>query len=199
MRPDDLLRALESTHPALSKIREGAPFVGYDQTRRGTYSPILSMSMVLRTWYAAGVETPSRTSNHLTTLDLAENMDEVSAEKLINFLRIAFAAWGRDPENNRLWGALNLSLCAWIFRRQVLGEFVDAASRFNRLTVDQFRKVLLALSADPVYSDWLVGRQMSDRDRSPCYSKITAHIRKRLADDGEKNPKAIAPSWYTQR
>src|SRR3977135_3009775 len=35
MRPDDVLRGLESTSPALKQLRADCNFVGYDQIRRG--------------------------------------------------------------------------------------------------------------------------------------------------------------------
>lgn len=55
MRPDDILRGLESSLPSLQAVRAACPFVGYDMIRRGDRCPILSMSAVLRAWHISGV------------------------------------------------------------------------------------------------------------------------------------------------
>ncbi len=59
MRPDDILRGLEASNEALQRIRKSCPFVGYDQLRRGSSSPIVSMSLLLRAWSESAAETPS--------------------------------------------------------------------------------------------------------------------------------------------
>lgn len=197
MRPDDVLRGLEGSVPILRKVREACPFVGYDHIRRGTYSPILSMSLVFRVWFSSRNDTPTNGSSGLSARGIMETFDDESAERLIIFLRTAYEAWGKDQENNRLWGALNLTLCAWIFRRLVMNESTDPTKRSSRLTLVQFKKCLMSLSADGNYVDWLVGRSLSDRDRSPCYKRIAAVIRSRLQDDGEKSPKVLLPEWVS--
>ena len=67
MRPDDILRGLEGTIPALQIIRQGCAFVGYDQIRRNnTSAPILSMSALLRCWVGASTDTPTSTQAGLS-------------------------------------------------------------------------------------------------------------------------------------
>lgn len=198
MRPDDILRGLEGSVPILKKVREACPFIGYDHVRRGTYSPILSMSVALRVWFSSRSETPTPNTQGMSTRTIMETTDDETAERAILFFRTAHEAWGKDPENNRLWGGLNLTICAWIFRRQVMGEFMDNPNkRASKLTVVQFKKVLMALSADPNYADWLSGRVLSERDRSPCYKRIATIIRSRLQEDGDKNPRVLSPQWVS--
>ena len=48
---------------------------------------------------------------------------------------------------------------------------------------DLFRKCLMSLSADAGYADWLVGRKLGDRDRSPAYSRIKQIFTGRIMDE----------------
>jgi len=197
MKPDDILRGLEENTPALTEIRRACPFVSYDQIRRHETSPILSMSAVLRCWHASGFETPA-SSNATTTLQILEKMDADEVENLIIFLKTAFEAWGKDKEYARLWGALNLALCMWIYRRMVLGQGADMSNankkKTARLTINQLKQCFMSLSADSSYVDWLVGRSLSERDRSPAYRRIRDVIHNRLKAEG-KNAQILRPSW----
>lgn len=193
MRPDDFLKAMEPSSAALQKIRKRCPFVGYDMVRRGDKSPIVSMSAIVRMWAASAKEVPQ--SPNGGAVQLAESLSIDEADMLIEFLDIAHSAFGRDPEFFRLWGALNLLMCMWLYRRIVHGYSMTAASRSVRVTPDQFRKCLMSLSADASYLDWLVGRMPSDRDRSPCLGKIKAIFSKRIEVDTGKQPKLPSPAW----
>jgi hypothetical protein len=198
MRPDDVLRGLEGTIPVLRKIREACPFVGYDHVRRGTYSPILSMSTAVRAWTASRNETPTHSSNGNSTRDMLMSIDDESAEHMVVFLRTAYDAWGKDAENNRLWSTLNLVMSMWLFRRLVLGQNVDTAKRTTKVNLAQFRQCLMALSADAAYSDWLVGRALTERDRSPCYKRIKDIFAARIQKDrGGDRPKLLQPAWVS--
>lgn len=195
LNPDDILRGLEGTHEPLKYIRAQCPFVGYDHIRRSTATPIVSMSALIRSWSSASKETPGHGGvGGVAQLVASLEMDD--AKRLVSFLVIAESAWGRDPEYWRLWGALNITLCMWLYRRTVLAKADTGKSlkRSDYFTVDQFRKGLTALSADTKYVEWLVGRNLTDRDRSPGYLRIKAAFTKRLEAEG-KQPRFPRPAW----
>ncbi|MFI5296564.1 MAG: hypothetical protein ACHREM_00580 [Polyangiales bacterium] len=188
MRPDDMLRGLEDSSPALQLIRSKAPFIGYGMIRRNPNAPILSMSQVLRCWTHSQTETPASSSAPALVLAQTLNLDE--ANHCGEFVVLAKEAWGRDPEYARLWSSLNLTLCMWLYRRLVLlpGE------NEKPMTRDLFRTALLGLSTDGIYLDWLVGRNMTERDRAPAYKKIKALFKKRLSAAG-KRVTLPHPAW----
>jgi hypothetical protein len=166
MNPDDILRGMESSSEPLRRIRQKCPFVGYDMVRRGgSTSPMLSMSMFIRTWAGTRTESP-QSRGAIASLALLDEADTAAA---IDFAMLCHEAWRRDPEYFRLWGGLNLMPCAWLYRRTVLARPGSGDKRKGmRLTKDEFRKCLMALSAEPLYLDYLVGRNTGDRDRAPA-------------------------------
>lgn len=177
-RPDDFLRGMEDSNRGLAKVRRQCDFVGYDMVRRaGTTSPVLSMSVLLRCWFASGNEVPATSGSNNSAVMLAGRLTEEEADRVILFLDAAYPAWGRDVEYFRLWGALNLTLSMWLWRNTVLAAY---SAKSVRLTAAQFGKCLTSLSADGPYLDWLVGRLLSERDRSPCFSRIRALFVKRI-------------------
>lgn len=190
MKPDDVLRGLEETSKSLQRIREQCPFVGYDMIRRRPRSPILSMSAVLRTWLITVPEAPSGTG--LSAVDCVSSMTEEQTTQLIAFLKLAHTAWGDDEEYKRLWGTLNLAICMWLYRRTVLSSYTAATTRLSK---ELFYKCLMSLSAASNYLDWLVGRNLGDRDRGPCYNRIRQIFRQRLAKEGLTRPGLPAPPW----
>lgn len=194
MRPDDILRGMEGHIEGVRIVRERCNFVGYDQVRRGTHSPILGMSVVVKSWASSARETPTM-GGMGSALDLARDLTEDSALQLSVFLNIAVAAWGRDPEYSRLWGALNLSMCMWLYRRLVLDKIRTGSQRAIVLTSEQFKKCMMSLSADREYVDWLVGRALRDTDRSPCFGRIRQIFLKRLTTDLGEKPKMPKPDW----
>lgn len=196
MRPDDVLRGLESSIKSLRKVRNECKFVGYDQIRRGTTSPILGMSLVLRCWNGSVAETPVTTG--MAAAQIAESLTEDSAEDLIQFLTVAHAAWGRDNEYARLWSALNLLLCMWLWRRLVKDTDRNRNTRHVRLTIKQFGTCLMALSADGHYLEWLQGRSVGDRDRSPAYARIKRIWARRLEGELRSQIKFPQPGWATK-
>ena len=189
MKPDDVLRALEATSTALSRIRAACPYVGYSMIRRGPGSPIISMSALLRDWSASEREVPSCTTS---SQQLARDLDDVSASNLCRFLKQAVTAWGKDLEYSRMWGALNLSICMWIYRRTVLATF---SPRVIRMDDDAFCRCLIALSADRGYYDWLQSRQLTQNDRSPAYGRIKAIFQRRLKEDTGRLYVMPQPMW----
>lgn len=196
MRPDDILRGLEASTRSLKIIRETCPFVGYDQVRRSAEnSPFLSMTLVLRAWSGSRSETPSRNNQRDTPLQLARQIDDLELTNLCKFLHVAHAAWNRDLENARLWAGLNLGMCMWLYRRLVLDQD-RSAKRSITLNTDQFKKCLIALSADSDYIDWLVARVLNDHSRSPCYRRIKTAFAARLKSDKVTDvPKFPSPAW----
>lgn len=198
MRPDDILRGLESSSPAMLAVRRSCEFVGYDHIRRGGAGPIVSMSAVLRCWSAATYETPAP-SGGMSAAMLAQALDPASTQNLIVFLSTAHAAWGRDPEYFRLWGNLNLTLCMWLWNRLVIDRDRAGNRRYAVLTVNSFKHCLMSLSADSDFLAWLPGRTLSDRDRSPCYSRIKGIFVRRLRTDGDGKKIVLPqPAWASK-
>jgi ParB-like nuclease domain len=200
MRPDDMLRGLESSVPAIALIRKSCPFIGYDQVRRNANSPILSMSVIIRCWHGSSGETPTANASGRASAVLARTMDSSSQSSLIAFLGTAHAAWGRDKENWRLWGALNITICMWLWRRLVMDKDRSGNRRNVVLTPAEFKQCLMSLSADGDYVNWLLGRNMSDRDRSPCWTRLKAIFVRRLTDIYGDRKKAVlpAPAWSSK-
>lgn len=190
MKPDDILRGLECCLPAIKTIRDACPFVGFDSVRRNERSPILSMSVALRFWWASRADIPA--SVGISSAAMAEMLTEEEAPHLIGFLDTCMESWGRHTEYIRLWGAVNLTLCAWLYRRLVLSTYSPKTPRLNKA---QFSKCLMGLSADPVYLDYLLGRHLGERDRAPTYARIKAIFVKRLDVGNGKKAMLPAPAW----
>lgn len=191
LKPDDILRGLEGVNSALGKIRKKCPFVGYDMIRRSERSPIVSMSSLLRCWFGSATEVPA-TSGGMTASELARAITEEEADNLIVFVNVAYEAWGRDEEYARLWGNLNLAICMWLYRRMVITPW---SPRTPKLTREMFGKCLMALSANEQYLDWLVGRQLRDRDRSPAYGRMKQLFARRLEDEMGRKVALPQPPW----
>ena len=191
MKPDDMLRGLESSSEPLQAIRQMCPFVGYDNVRRGgTNQPMVSMSVVLRCWYASGRDVPSGTGSSVVAL--ASELTQQSADYCIEFLGMAIKAWGRDPEYQKLWGALNMTLVMWLFRKVVMATYSQRTQRVPRET---FQKLMTALSASSEYLEYLHGRNLNDRDRAPCYRRIKQIMVKRLEEEVGRKVAFPQPEW----
>ena len=193
MRPDDILRGLESSNGGLQIVRQECSFIGYDQIRRNSASPIISMSVALRTWEAAINELPS-VSGKGSAAVLASILTEEKALAMSKFYNIAHSAWGRDQEYWRLWGSINLCLCAWLWNNMVITQYNQKTTKFKP---DEFQKGLMGLSASSRYIDWLVGRENGERDRSPCYQRIKSIMMDRLHSEVPKRIFFPSPAWVT--
>jgi hypothetical protein len=181
MRPDDVLRGLEGSTPTLAFIRDRCKFVGYDQIRRSPTSALVSMSSVLRVW--AGSDGPTPRSSTTPAVRLAAEISAESATHLTAVLGMMYEAWGLDENSKRLWGALNLGLNMWLWRRLVADTKRVGNTRYIVLRNEQFKRCLMSLAANESYNDWLLGRQMSDRDRAPAYTRIRSIFTRRLLED----------------
>lgn len=190
LRPDDILRGLEGMSEALTKIRRRCPYVGYDFIRRSDKAPVLSMSVLLRSWAGSATEVPK--SGGVSSAHLAREITEEDANTLIGFLDTAMGAWGRDAAYARLWSVLNLTLCMWLYRRLVVTPY---SAKTVKLTREQFGRGLMSLSASDTYLDWLVGRSLSERDRAPAYARIKAVMSPRIEQDVGKRVMFPAPAW----
>ncbi len=189
LRPDDILRGMEGSVEALAFIRRECPFVGYDMIRRGPTSPLLSMSLLLRSWYAARAEVPSSTGH--SAMSIVESITMDSATLLVRFLKIAHNAWGRDQEYQRLWSSLNMAIVMWLYKRVVL----DEDKRYSGIDDRMFAKGMMSLSADNGYLSWLVGRMLNDRDRSPGYSRIKTIMARRFEQEIGNKMRLPQPGW----
>lgn len=190
LKPDDILRGREGSTPGLAKIRKAHPWVGYDMIRRGDKSPIVSMSTLLRCWFGSATEVPA--TGGMSASDLASTITGDDADAIVAFADIAIASWGRDGEYARLWSTLNLSLCMWLYRRTVIAQY---SPRTPKLTREQYGKCLMSLSANSQYLDYLVGRQLRDRDRAPAFNRVKAIFAKRIEDETKRKPSLPAPAW----
>jgi len=201
MRPDDILRGLEASTPVLRQIIKSCDFVGYDQIRRGRSSPIVSMSALLRCWAASQFETPSPSSGVVGgAANLARTLDTGSMQHMIQFLNIAQAAWGRDPEYYRLWGNLNLTLCMWLWNRLVIDRDRAGGKRYICLSAAEFKKCLMSVSAEADYVAWLLGLNLGDRDRAPAYGRLKSIFVRRLSDENKgERAKLPSPAWSNGR
>jgi hypothetical protein len=197
LNPDDILRGLQGSVDALATIREKCPFVGYDMVRRNGSSPVLSMSVALRCWSGSAPEIPQHSGGSAALL--VGTLDSKATGRITDFLNICMAAFGRDAEYYRLWGALNLCICMWTYRRVVLMEGAHGNSRWAKLTPEEFKRCLMALSADRDYVDWLVGRNLGERDRTPCYVRIKKIFIKRMETERGVKISLPQPSWSVGR
>jgi len=181
MRPDDVLRGLEASTPVLSHIRQKCPWIGYDQIRHGPSSALLSMSTVLRAWDGASGDTP--VSSRKSAIHLASEMSMDNVNLMIVVLALCYDAWSLDEASKRLWGALNLGVVMWMWRRLVLDTARTGNMRYIVLRNEQFKRCLMSVAANASYNDWLVGRQMGDRDRAPAYARLRQIFTRRLLED----------------
>lgn len=193
-RPDDKLRALEGSSEALQVIKKRCAVVGYDQIRRNAHksSPIVSMSMLLRCWVGAAATTPTATSPSAVNIAQSMNVDE--SNMCADFVIIAEKAWGRDPEYQTLWKALNMTLCMWLYRNLVINQY---SPRTPKVTKEQFKLCLQALSANAELVNWLRGRKLSEDHRSPTYKRIKDVFTARLRQEVGKQVFLPMPEWVS--
>lgn len=191
-KPDDILRSRESYMPALQELRRLCPFIGYTMVRRSGGSPLISMSAVLRCWFGSETEVPLAGAGR-SARNAADRLTMDEAKALAAYLEIPSAAWGRDSEFYRLWGNLTLCLTMWLYRRTVVQLYTPATTRLTR---DQFRMGLQALSADPRFLEYLVGRGMNDTSRAPTYNRIKTIFAARL--EGEVGAVAKTKAGHTK-
>lgn len=186
--PDDQLRALQESSPALKLISHQCPYVGYRYIRANPNSPIVGMSAILRRWWASGKESPAISGGGGAASEVARILTVENAAEIVRFLKVAYSAWGPDIENARLWGALNMVMCMWLWRILVLDKDRTGSRRYIALTEEQFKQCLMAASADKQYVDWLLGRNMAERDRAPCYRRLRTIFTLRLPSAGVGDP-----------
>ncbi len=188
-KPDDILRSYEASSESLQLIRKRCAFVAYDNIRRSTRAPFLSMSVLLRCWSGSVGDTPIHAPG--AAYHIAQSLTIESAADCVHFLLLAEKAWGGDPEYARLWTSLNLTLCMWLYRRTVAAPKGPSW----RLTPDLFRVGLSALSANTVYLDWLVGRKLTEGHRSPAYGRIKSLMSRRISTETGKRVSLPSPEW----
>lgn len=205
MRNDDFLRGLEATNPMLAELRRRIPFAGYSNVRMrpttraartlpAKSSKVILMSTALRCWYGSIVFPTAGPSS----IECANMLDENEVRRLTHVMTICWEAWGAEPENNRLWGKLNISIVFWLWRRMVLREGLSRGSKTTILTPDQFRLCLMALAANGRYVEWLLGRNLTDRDRPPCYAHMTSIFKGRMGGMGIGRGYVPLADWGAQ-
>lgn len=195
-KPDDFMRGLEKMCPPVAYVKKNLPYVGYDMIRRGPKSPILSMSLLLRTWVGSVPEVPKTGVGSAQLVARSITMED--AKLLVKVVNHLYSAWGRGDDTKRLWSTLNLVLCFWLYRRLVHAP-PSAQKRSVKLTEDEFEKCMMALGASSKYCDWLTGRNFNERDRNPAFQRIKEIIARRLMDARglSTRPLLPQPSWAT--
>jgi hypothetical protein len=189
LKPDDLLRACEVTHAPIAQLRKDCPFVGYGNIRRQESSPVLSMSAALKSWFGSGLQTPGATGQAINMLD---QFTDTQRQLLTVFLLMAYHAWGVDKTNARLWSNPNLTMCMYLYRKLML----EPNNRRGAVPGEMFGKCLMSVSANSSYYDWLQGRHLRERDRSPCYKRLRFIFAERLTKEyGGKTFRMPSPSW----
>lgn len=196
MKPDDFLRGFEKIYPPLAYIKNNCPFVGYDMIRRGERSPILSMSILIRTWMGSAPEVPKTGVGSAAHVAPTVTMED--AKTVVRLLNLLYSAWGRGDDTKRLWSTLNLILCFWLYRRLVLSP-PSTIKRAVKLTEAEFEKAMMSLGANAKYHDWLAGRNFNERDRSPAFARVKEIIARRLMElrGLAVRPLLPAPAWAT--
>jgi hypothetical protein len=189
MRSNERLRGLEEAIPALGQIRQICPFVAYDAVRRGTGSPAISLALVIRAWSGSD---PNRPRSGGAAVNAARAMTAADTVRLTDFLTLAESAFGRGKESRGLWGALNLTLCMWLYRRLVLYPY---SAKTAWLSADLFRQCLISLSADSEYPDWLVGRHLNTSHLALAYRRIKEAFILRLGMEPGKKAVLPKPTW----
>lgn len=202
MRPDDILRGLEPANSNLQAIRNRCKFVGYDIGRRGDNAPFLSMSLLLRSWFASASEAPASGSHGGggAAPAIAENLTLFDASTASDVALLFHKAWGPDPQYGRLWKALNMTICMWLYRRVVLNQVQREGRQQKKsqvLSKELFTKAMMSVSSDQVYLDWLFGRNRMERDRSSCLTRLKTIIARRVEQETGKRPLLPQPEWQT--
>jgi len=192
LKPDDIVRGMESSCPPLAKLRQRCKYVGYDNIRRSDTSPVIAMAQLLRCWAGSANDTPR--AGGISAAQLAERFSMSDCDELVGFLDCAFTAWSRDAVNAKLWGALNITLCMWLYRRMHLSVH---SSKTTRVSQENFTKCLMSVAAAEIYVSWLVGRQLAPRDLKPCYDRLKKVFAGRLEKETNKRPLMPAPAWAT--
>ncbi len=198
--PDDQLRALQESSLPLQRISKECPYIGYKYIRANPNSPIVSMAATLRRWKGSSYESPAVSGGGSNATELAHRLTMDDAEQLIRFMRVAFKAWGADPENARLWAALNMTMVMWMWRVLVVDRDRSGSRRYVVVTEDEFLHCLMSVAADKDYNDWLQGRAMAERDRAPCYRKLRTTFLLRISNHERRGSPKIRmpqPSWMT--
>lgn len=210
MKPDDHLRAIEQTNPALHQLKKACPFIGYGTINRGRGTTVISMSVVLRAWSGSSTDTPVATGP--TTQMLGNSLTSEDAEMITDFLKLALDAWGKDAVYGRLWTGMNMTLCMWLYRQVVLQKAKDlykvtkvtegektrtktTASKVTFLTREQFKEGLMSLSTTTNYVQWLMNRPLNEVNRGPCYDRIKKLFQARLTTIIGKKAHLPVPAW----
>lgn len=69
------------------------------------------------------------------------------------------------------------------------------------LTPEQFKRCMMSVSAARDYIDWLQGRNLTERDRSPAYVRLKAIFVERVAEEAKGDRKRAvlpAPDWASR-
>jgi hypothetical protein len=193
-KPDDILRGFEWLYPSLKLVRDHCRFIGYDNIRQGPNSPTLAMTQAIKVWKGSAKNTPVRESGNSSHIGQLLESDPDDRDRMIEFYSLCFEAWGGDEPYRPMWHELNLILCAWLYRQQVIS--VDSPkAKVTKLDKDLFRKCLMSLSANTNYIDWVRGRYNRAQDRGPAYRRIKDTFVSRCREEIGKKVTVAQPGW----
>ncbi len=159
--------------PSVKEINE-APFRLLDE-------------IVVRSTDGRAVTPPARSNAHGSEATFIVFRSDKMDARVAMDVRVAFM-----PEDTLADANLNLTICMWLYRRLVITPYSPKTPKFTR---EQFTAAIGGLSTDEGYLQWLVGRQLRDRDRSPCYQRVKSIIVRRHEAALGKKISLPAPSW----
>jgi len=147
---DDMLRSKHLSSPPLYRLVTECPFIGFDYIRFGDGGPVMSASAAVKSWIASGLDKP-RSALGKSVGVLVDNVTDEETEDMIRFYKMCYKVWGKDKENRRMWLNINVALCAWLYRRLVLGQ--KKIGRLSSLTEEEFEYCLATLAANDIVKD----------------------------------------------
>lgn len=199
LKPDDLLRAREESNPHLKRLRMTCPFIGYTKNKDTKDHIMLSMSTAIRTWFGSGYTPASGPAAENAQRQLAA--DETEADNLIEFFEACEqAGWvGNYP---RLWGACNLGINMWLWRKMVLGT----ANKFRGgpstswmiLTKAQYTEGMVEMRKSAEYQSFLSGLSLRYQDRMPTYEWLKSLFKVVIQRHGLIGAKFPVPQGWNE-
>jgi hypothetical protein len=169
-RVDDKLKAMQYTHPPLRKLIRSS-CAGIERIRATESSPRVSAATAIRAWSVSARDFPAGRASAGTRI--ADELTDDNVDSLIRFLSLTKEAWPWGRESNALWGALNMTMCSWFYRR----FHFDQAYRDKKLN---FVAGLAAMN-DQAYLAFLRGKGVVDENIIASYRYFRDRMRPALS------------------
>lgn len=195
MKADDILRALAESSEHLKRVEEECPYIGYDLTGEHKKTKLLSMSSALRAWYGSGGIVPA---GGPPAREIVEKyLNDEQTDQMLGFYHACEEAGWNNNAFRRLWGALNLGVNMWLWRRIVLGQHTQRFHGGQKPMILSREDAILCMRelTDGGYNEWLEGRSLRYQDRMPCYTRVKELYTIGLARIGSENPRFPMADW----